>query len=157
MATSVPRRTWVAAALAAGLVAGITLDAFEILSSWRGIGPAAVPQYLTWVASIVVGNTAEGASWAPAVGVVVSLGISILWAYGYVSAAQRQRQLITRPLLSGIGFGIVAYLVMEVLLVPAGKFVPLTVGGLYGDLLAYTLFFGVPLAEVVARFARAAR
>ena len=31
---------------------------------------------------------------------------SIAWAYGYVTAAQRQGQLLTRPLISGIGLGV---------------------------------------------------
>lgn len=156
MATTVPRRAWLAAGLTAGLVAGLLLDAFEIYARWRSAGPVAVPAYFASTAAVLLGNPAEGATWGVSAGVLVSLGLAIVWAFGYVWAAQRQRQLVARPLISGLGFGFIVYFVMQAVLVPAGRFVPITIYSFDRDILAYTVFFGLPLALIVARFVRAA-
>lgn len=156
MATTVSRGTWIAAALVAGLVAGIVRDAFEIFVLWGSAGPAAATAYLTGFATVLLGSSAVGMRWAPAVGTVVSLALGILWACGYIWTAQRQRQLLARPLISGLVFGAGVYFLTFALLLPAGRFVPMTVYTFGRDIVAYTIFFGLPLAAIVARFARVA-
>jgi len=156
MATTVSRHTWIAAALVAGLIAGILRDAYEICLLWSSAGPAGAAAYLTGFATVLLGSSAAGMRWALAVGTVVSLALGILWAFGYVWSAQRQRQLLARPLISGLVFGAGVYVLTFALLLPAGRFVPMTVYTFGRDIVAYTVFFGVPLAAIVARFARVA-
>jgi hypothetical protein len=147
------RRDWVVAGVAAGIVAGITIAAFAAFTQWS-VGASPADTY-TFLASLIVGPAAaaSGEGWVVPVGVAGLFAGSIAWAFGYLSAAQRQRQLLTRPLISGIGFGIIVWFVNQLVLVTMDRFTP-TFAGLDRDLIAYVIFFGVPLAFTAARLLR---
>lgn len=145
------------AGFAAGIVAAVTLDAFRLLVPWPGVTLLSPAQLYEFNASVLVGDVAVGASWALALGVLLHLAVSIGWALGYIWLAPRQPQLLTRPVISGIGYGLVVWLVMLILLIPAGKFAVPTVGSLDRDIIAHVFFFGIPLALVVSRLLRPAR
>ena len=70
-------------------------------------------------------------------------------------AARRQTQLLTRPLLSGAGFGVIVWFVMQAVLVGAGHFSAPTIYSFDRDMVAFILFFGLPLAVTAARLSRA--
>jgi hypothetical protein len=78
-----------------------------------------------------------------------------LWAVAYVYAAKAQPQLLNRPLLSGAGFGITVWFVMQAVLVGAGRFTAPNIYSFDRDMVAYLIFFGVPLAFTASRLLRA--
>jgi hypothetical protein len=144
-------RDW-QAALVAGIVSGITLAAFAAFAETRAGLP--VTATYTFLASAVGGPVfGEGPSAVP-VGVLVLFAGTILWAFGYLYAAQKQPQLLTRPLISGTGFGIIVWFVMQAMLVGAGHFTAPTIYTFDRDMVAFIVFFGLPLAFTVSRLVR---
>lgn len=148
---SLARRDWIVAGIVAGITAGITVSAFAAFNDLEA-GESPLATY-AFVATVFAGPAATGASWAVPVGIVALFGASIAWAFGYLYAAGRQRQLLRRPLLSGIGFGIIVWFVNLLVLVAANRFAP-TFFGLDRDLIAYIAFFAMPLAFVASRLLR---
>ncbi len=65
-----------------------------------------------------------------------------------------QSQLLTRPLLSGAGFGVIVWFVMQVVLVGAGHFTPPNIYTFDRDMVGFILFFGIPLALTASRLLR---
>ena len=150
--SSPDRRDWLLAGAAAGLVSGITLAAFAAFAEVRAGQP--VSATYTFLASAVGGPVfGEGASAVP-VGVLVLFAGTILWAFGYVYGALRQPQLLTRPLISGAGFGVIVWFVMQVMLVGAGHFTAPTIYTFDRDMVAFLLFFGIPLAFTASKLLR---
>jgi hypothetical protein len=152
MTRSFARRDWILAGVAAGIVSGLTLAAFAAFSQ-AGAGESPAATY-TFLASLIVGTAAAGGgAWVVPLGIAGLFAGTIAWAFGYLYAARRQPQLLSRPLVSGIGFGLVVWFVNLLVLVAMNRFAP-TFVGLDRDLIAYVIFFGVPLAFVVARLLR---
>jgi hypothetical protein len=152
MTRSLARRDWLVAGIAAGLVAGVTLAAFAAFAEARaGLPPSAT--YVFLAACVGGPALAESAAGVPA-GVLVLFAGTIFWAFGYVYAAQRQSQLLTRPLISGAGFGVIVWFVMQAVLVGAGRFTPPNIYTFDRDMVAFLVFFGVPLAFTAARLMR---
>jgi hypothetical protein len=153
MTGSLDRRDRLRAALGAGIVSACTLAAFAWFAQWRtGQPPAATYEFL---AGALAGNAAAGASWAVPLGVFALFAGTTGWALGYVHAARQQPQLFTRPWISGIVFGAVVWLLMEILLVAVGRFTPPTTESFDRDITAFTIFFGIPLALTAAHLTRA--
>ena len=155
MAVTLVRREWIPAGLIAGLTGAVTFAAFQIVAALLAGGPPAVAAWFAWVASVPAGDAIRDTPWAVPLGLLVHVAVAVFWAFGYLSAAERQPQLLRRPLISGVGFGVVVWFVMLAILVPAGKFVKPTIYSFDRDIVAHTLFFGVPLAFAAARLARA--
>jgi hypothetical protein len=151
MNRTLDRRDWIVAGVVAGIAAGITVSAFAAFNDLQ-TGDSPLATY-AFVATVFAGPQAQGAPWAVPLGILAVFGASIGWAFGYLTAARRQRQLLRRPLLSGIGFGIIVWFVNLLVLVAANRFAP-TFFGLDRDLIAYIAFFGMPLAFVASRLLR---
>jgi hypothetical protein len=149
MTRTLVRRDWIVAGLAAGSVSGLTSCLFAILAQFKAGQPPAAP--FEFFASVVAGDQALGAAWAVPLGVAAVILAAIAWAFGYLYAAQRQGQLLRRPILSGIGFGVIVWLFMLALLIPVGKFHNPTIYTFDRDIVGFTLFFGIPLAYVATR------
>lgn len=144
-------RDW-GAALGAGVVSGVTLAAFAAFAEIRAGRP--VTATYTFLASAVGGPAfGEGPAAVP-VGVLVLFAGTILWAFGYLYAARKQPQLLTRPLISGTGFGIIVWFVMQAVLVGAGHFTAPTIYTFDRDMVAFIVFFGIPLAFTASRLVR---
>lgn len=144
-------REWVAA-LGAGVVSAVTLAAFAAFAEIRAGLP--VTATYSFLASAVGGTTfGEGPAAVP-VGVLVLLAGTILWAFGYLYAARKQAQLLTRPLVSGTGFGVIVWFVMQAVLVGAGHFSAPTIYTFDRDMVAFIVFFGIPLAVTASRLVR---
>jgi hypothetical protein len=144
-------REWVAA-LGAGIVAGVTLAAFAAFAEIRaGLSATATYKFL---ASAVGGPALGDGPAAVPVGVLVLFAGTILWAFGYVYAARKQPQLLARPLISGTGFGIIVWFVMQAVLVGAGHFTAPTIYTFDRDMVAFIMFFGIPLAFTASRLVR---
>jgi hypothetical protein len=146
-------RAQLTAGVAAGVAGAITFDAFLFVVQIAGGAPAAQVVAGTWifVAAVVLGPAAIYNPAAPAIGALLHLGVSVAWALGYVYLVRSQPQLATRPLLSGAGFGLVVYVFMQIILITAGQYHRPSPGVLGTALLAHIVFFGIPVALVVAR------
>jgi len=153
MAVTLVRRDWIVAGFGAGIASGITLALFSAFAQRKG-GNAISGTY-RFLADAVAGPQSAGASWAVPLGVLVLFACTTLWAFGYLYAAQKQPQLLARPLISGVGFGVIVWFVMQALLIPIGRFAQPTIYTFDRDIVAFTIFFGVPLAFVAARLTRA--
>ena len=103
------------------------------------------------VAAALIGPSANlNPAFVP-LGILLHFAVSIFWALGYVYLARTQPQLLGRPIVSGIGFGIVVYLVMQIVLVGANLFTPPTPPEILRGLIAHCVFFGMVVAFVVTR------
>jgi uncharacterized membrane protein YagU involved in acid resistance len=85
---------------------------------------------------------------------LLHFGMSYLWAGIFLVAARRLPPLLRQPVLSGVLFGVVVFLVMRLVVLPLSAFpYPVTFKPLATvlDLLSHTLLFGVPIAIAVRR------
>lgn len=154
MATMLLRPQSMRAGITAGLTGAITIEAFHFLVHWPGAPYPAPAEAWAWNASVLFGSLADGAAWAVPAGLLLHLLVSISWAFGYLYISERQPQLITRPIVSGLAYGLVVWVVMQALLIPIGKYVFPTMFMFDRDFVAHTVFFGLPLALVAARLVR---
>jgi hypothetical protein len=107
--------------------------------------------FYTLAATVLAGPAADGASWAIPLGIFGHLAVGVAWAYGYITLARSQPQLVRLPWISGLAFGFIVSMMMIAVLVLAGKYAPATTQAFDRDVIGYTVFFGLPLALVVAR------
>ena len=140
----------------AGIIAGICLEAYLVLT-------VVLPSHLNvlqvwqWIASAAVGDVAFTNPAYAWLGLLVHFIISIAWAGGYAYLAQAQQFMNRRWVISGLVYGLVVYIFMDILLLGARKFVPPTSAlALLNVLIAHSVFFGLPVAFVVSRLDAAA-
>jgi len=142
----------IASAVAAGITGGVLIDAF--LAVVNHMSPIAIWQF---VASALVGGVAYTSASYAVLGFVMHFAISIAWALIYASAVGPMPVLVRRPVLSGLLYGIIVMFGMMTLLVlkhvaMAGAPDALT---LAKNLIAHTVFFGLPVALVISKGIRA--
>lgn len=150
MTTAVDRwRTIAMQAPLAGLVAGTTLVAYLALTAFPDHNPM---QFFQWIPTVAVGSAAgTGTTWA-ILGIVLHYVVSIGWAAGYAYLATDRTYLNRRWLLSGLFFGLMVYMFMDLLLIGVSKFTwPPTPLAWINGIFAVMAFFGVPLAFVISR------
>jgi hypothetical protein len=137
----------------AGLVGAIGIDLYlsitlPLLHVANGI---ALSQ---WDASNLLGNDAfRGGLSTAAIGFGMHLCVSIAWGIIFAFAFSRIAWMRAHPLLAGSIFGAVVMQVMAYVVVPLGHASHPTPTLLqwFNNFIAHTLFFGVPVAWVVAR------
>lgn len=150
------KRDWnsiIRQAFAAGIVAGIIIEAYLLLTT---VVPAhgSVVQTWQWIASAAIGQVAYSSPSYAALGLLFHFCVSIGWAGGYAYLAQQQTFMNQRWLISGLIYGLVVYIFMDIVLLGVRMFAPPPPLGLLNVLIAHMVFFGVPLAFVVARLDR---
>jgi hypothetical protein len=114
------------AILGIGLVAG-TLDISDalIFVAFHGVTPAAVFRY---IASGLIGSQAASTGFAPVMlGFVLHYTIALSWTALFYLASLRLPALRRRPILAGVGYGALVYLVMNFVVVPLSRVPPSTV------------------------------
>jgi uncharacterized membrane protein YagU involved in acid resistance len=138
-------------AIAAGLVAGTTN-----LVAAAAIFGGTMMHGFQMIASGLLGKQAfSGGLEAAVLGAVVHFAISIAAAALYLWAALRHQALIRHWLVGGVVFGVLAYLVMNGVVVPLSKAAnpDFSLGMIVKELLAHTVLFGVPIAGIVRALA----
>ncbi|HEY4258439.1 MAG TPA: hypothetical protein VGM66_14610 [Candidatus Udaeobacter sp.] len=113
------RNTWVIfrTIVWIGLVAG-SLDITEnlVFDQFRGITPWRVFQY---IASGLIGPQAFQRGWASvAVGIALHYAIALIWTGIFYAVACKSATVRRRPVLSGLLYGGIVYLVMNFIVVP---------------------------------------
>jgi hypothetical protein len=138
--------------IAAGLVAGTT----NLVAAGAIFGGTMTHGFQMIAAGLLGQEAFSGGLNAAVLGAVLHFAISIAAAALYLWVALRHRALIRHWLVGGVVFGVLAYLVMNLVVVPLSyaanpDFSP---GIIVRELLAHTILFGVPIAGIVRAFAR---
>jgi hypothetical protein len=137
-----------------GLIAG-TLDITEnlIFNAFRHITPTQIFQY---IASGLTGAWAFHAGMAPvALGVAIHYTIALFWTAVYYAASRWFGILIRRPVVCGLVYGGVVYLIMNFVVLPLTR-VPharaaATLASRVSGVLALLLCVGLTIAVLVKR------
>ena len=82
--------------------------------------------------------------------------ISIVFATAYALIAERNTALIERPIVWGAIFGVAVMIVMQIVTGLAHASQPPTVLGITLGLVSHVLFFGIPVAWIIAARSRRA-
>jgi hypothetical protein len=138
--------------VAAGMVAGTTN-----LVAAGAIYGGTMTHGFQMIASGLLGEEAYGGGIGAAVlGAGLHFAISIVAAALYLRAALRHHALIRHWLVGGVLFGVLAYLVMNLVVVPLSRAVgpDFSLSMIVKELLAHTILFVVPIAGIVRAFAR---
>src|SRR5688572_10765679 len=150
------KRALATAAIGGG-VAGL-LDAIYATVLWGmvlGSNPAAVWQS---VASGLSGKASfQGGAATAALGLALHFFIAFVMALVYVRAARRLPVLLARPVLMGVLYGFVLYVVMNFVVVPLSAigFRPPSLAGTIRALFPHILLVGPAIALIAGRRARA--
>ncbi len=141
-------------ALFAGIVGAITIDGFLWLATVLPEHGSMIAVW-QWVASAAIGPAAMTSTTYAWLGLLVHVLVSIGWAGGYAYLASTRAFMNARWPISGLMYGIVVYVFMDLVLLGAGKLAPLaTPNALVVQVLAHCVFFGLPVAYVVAQLDR---
>lgn len=137
------------ALLVGGGIAGALDILFAIAFAGYNVG-VSPERVLQVVASGALGEAAfSGGTPVAALGLLLHFLLSFAWAGLFLLAAVRAPGLMHRPLVSGIAFGIVVFLMMRCVVLPLSAlpfsmgFEPFAAGM---DLLSHMFLFGVPIA-----------
>ena len=139
--------------LVGGLIAGALDIAFAIsFAAYNGTAPL---QLLQIVASGAFGKAAlNGGPPMAAFGLAAHFGLSVAWATVYLLLARSRPRLARHALACGVAFGILVFLVMRLVVLPASAF-PFPVRfrpvATVLDLLSHMFLFGVPIALAIRR------
>jgi hypothetical protein len=153
MATAAPTSiSWnriVIQALVAGIVGGALIDLYLWFTPLASQHPGILGIW-TWIASTVGGKTMFANPNAPWIGLGVHAVTSIVWAGAYAYVAAQQAFVRLRWYISGPVYGLVVYLVMQLVLLVSGNFeYPHSPNDFVSALIAHAVFFGLPVAFVV--------
>ena len=144
----------------AAVLAGLAGGAVDILAAFVIYRPATPLQILQSIAAGLQGAAAwNGGLASAALGLACHFLIAIAFAGLFVAAARPAPVLLRRPTLSGLGFGVAVYGVMNAIVVPlslAPSGPPPSPQMIGLGLLAHALF-GLALAFTAARAMRGVR
>ena len=150
------RNSWVTlrTVLWIGLVAG-TLDITEnlVFNQLRGVPLWTVFQY---IASGLIGKQAFQGGWASvAFGVVLHYVIALIWTGVFYAVARKLAIVMRRPVLSGLLYGGVVYLIMNFIVVPLSgvphPLRPITLTSRINAVLALLLCIGLTISLLMRR------
>lgn len=135
-----------------GIAGGVVLAVFWYLA---GIVPAhgdatGMGQY---VASAAFGKAAFGSASYAWIGLGLHALVSIAWGIGYVYMTETQRNIAANPAASGLIFGLVVWVVMQMVLASV-QMLTVTGPNVGIGILGHTVFFGLPVALAARAQAR---
>jgi hypothetical protein len=130
-----------------GSIAGALDIAFAIsFAAYNGLTPERLLQV---VASGALGKAAfDGGTATAAIGLLCHFALSFAWMAAFLTAARRHPLLTSRPLLTALGYGILVFLAMRLVIVPLSAFPgKLTFKPLAAslDLLSHIFLFALPI------------
>ena len=154
---AIPAAGTLRAGLVAGAVGAILIDAY-LLAVIVGIAHATgVDGFYRYVASGAIGPSAYTSPSGVALGIALHALVSLGWGVGYAYVAARTPQVRSHPLVSGVVFGIVVLIAMQIVEVAANVFHAPDTAALVNGFVAHVAFFGLPIAYVVNRLEPATR
>jgi ABC-type amino acid transport system permease subunit len=137
--------------LIATLIAG-TLDILSafLFAGMAGMKPLGV---LRFVASGPFGAAEPTPAWA-AIGLAVHFAIMACMAAAYMLVASRIPALLRHPILAGLAYGLLLWLVMYWIVLPQrfGMPLPNTLWAVSNQLFSHCILTGIPIALVARRY-----
>ena len=139
----------------ATLIAG-TLDILfaVLLTLWRGREPAAM---LRFVASGPFPSATEWGTAGSILGLAVHFTLMAIMVGAFIYAARTFPNVLNQPLLSGVGFALVTYVGMNLIVVPLrfpATWPPKPLG-ISTQLFAHAVLVALPTVMIARRFLRA--
>jgi uncharacterized membrane protein YagU involved in acid resistance len=144
----------VRAGVIGGLVAGVVLELFLLgaaMLTTTASPLVLLTGLLQFNAQWAVGKAAMASPSYAYLGAVVHFVTCIFWALGFVYAARTRPQIVEVPWISGLLYGIIVWLGTQLVLVATGLWTPPAPNEAETELIAYCIFFGLPLAYTVAK------
>ena len=139
------------AGILGGLAGAVTIDAFLIGIFVFLSHTFTLETFYQYVASGLIGKPAYANPAYVWLGLALHVVVSVGWGVGFAYVAARSPQVNARPLVSGLVFGAVVMLSMWLIEFAAAIWVWPTLASFENELVAHTIFFGLPVAFVVAR------
>lgn len=135
-----------------GIAGGVVLAMFWYLA---GVVPAhgdatGMGQYVASAAFGKIAFTSVAYAW---IGLGLHALVSIAWGIGYVYMTQTQRNAVANPVVSGLIFGLVVWVVMQMVLASV-QMLTVTGPNVGIGILGHTVFFGLPVALAARAQAR---
>jgi uncharacterized membrane protein YagU involved in acid resistance len=137
-----------------GLVAG-TLDITEniVFNAFRGITPWRIFQY---IGSGLLGRHSFQMGWTSVgLGVAIHYAIALTWTAIFYIVATKFVSLTRRPILSGLIYGMIVYVVMNFAVLPLTAVpprpAPMTLVNRVNAVLALMFCIGLPIALLVKK------
>jgi hypothetical protein len=126
--------------IVSGLVGGIIMMLFLFAAQYRALSGSIFALWSTQAADIH--------QTSPWIGLLAFLVVSIAWGFGYAYVAQTRASIVNRPWISGFFYGLVVWLVMQVVLMAGEVWNPASLATypLVVSLFAHAFFFGIPVA-----------
>lgn len=142
--------------LIVGLIAG-TLDIADalIFSALRGTMPKTVFQY---IASGLIGPASFRAGSASIVlGLVLHFVIALIWTAIFYAASRKLSILYRRPVISGLLYGVIVYLIMNWVVLPLSRIPhprnPITLASRINGVLAILFCIGLTISLLIRKYA----
>jgi uncharacterized membrane protein YagU involved in acid resistance len=139
-----------------GLIAGtLDLTAAFISNGLRGVSPVLVLQSIA--SGLLGAESFTGSTATMALGVLLHFTIAFIWTIVFYSASRKIKFLTSQPIVSGVLYGIIVYLLMYYLVVPlsAAPFkMRHTLDAIGTDVFIHIVCIGLPIALVVRRFSK---
>ena len=136
----------------ATLIAG-TLDILSafVFAGMSGMKPLGV---LRFVASGPFGSAPTATPGWAAVGLAVHFAIMACMAAAYILAASRIPALLRHPIVAGLAYGLLLWLLMYWIVLPLrfGMPLPNTLWGVANALFSHCILVGIPIALVARRY-----
>ncbi len=137
----------------AGLVAG-TLDitAAIIVAFIKGYKPIVIFRY---IASAVFGKAAAMTGWGMvAIGLLFHYLIAFIWAAIFYAAYPLIRRLIKSPVVAGLIYGIIVWVIMNLVVVPLTRInqAPFKLPGVIREMAILMVCIGLPIAIIIDRY-----
>ena len=113
-----------------------------------------IPNMLRYVASGPFPAAMEMGAGGAILGVIVHFTLMLIMVSGFVLLASKQRRLLERPVVAGIVFGLVTYVVMNLVVVPLrfGTPLPPKALSIATQLFAHVVLVGIPTALITRRY-----
>lgn len=147
-----PNRSNIGRAIARATVVAGTFDilAAALLTLWFG---RAVPVMLRYVASGPFPGAADWGAGGAVVGLIVHYALMAIMVSVFVFAATRSAALRTAPVLWGAVYGLVTYVVMNLIVVPLrfGTPLPPSTLSIFTQLFCHIVLVGIPTALITRR------
>jgi hypothetical protein len=153
---SVKKSRALQAIILGGLIAGtLDLTSAFIVTGLRGGSHA---RMLQGIASGLLGaDSFTGGAATAALGGLLHFTIAFIWTIVFYLASRKVKFLIDQPIVSGVLYGVVVYLLMYYVIVPlsAAPFqMPHTPDAIARDVFIHIICIGLPIALVVRRYSK---
>ena len=146
------QRSEVRAGLTAGIAGGVSIDVFLFAVQLAGGTPAGkLAENFALIVAALLGPGAAANPAAVPIGILLHFCVAVGWALGYVYLVREQSQLLARPWISGAGFGLIVFIFMQIMLILVPQDRRPMQAAIATQLVAHVVFYGIPVALVVAR------